>query len=377
MGGATTKKSCSVCGNRSDRYSRECKSCGMAYCSTCKQAHMKRIGRRRWKHKVCPTRRHREQDTPVKQESRQTLRQRRKQDTRGGGGGVKQETLRHQHQKPRRQILKQQILKRQLKPVKRQQRSIDVDRIKAMSDREEKEARILEREGQYEDAMNRYMRSAEIIIPVSKSNLEFISKIDRLLSRAENLKRPIYVRFASKDKERLIRSENDEEWIYRRGNKWRKLGTRSEVVDDQGRVYGRGQHAANEAFEILRRRKTQTTIPTGSTKKSTKNVIRIASWNIKFLTASAHQAGDTLRIERRLKRIANTILSNHFDVIVIQEVCSGGGGRSALEKLCRKYLSESWTFRVWPDRHHGRVCLSLSLSLSRISYTHTHTPDTR
>ena len=56
-------------------------------------------------------------------------------------------------------------------------------------------------------------------------------------------------------------------------------------------------------------------------------------------------------------------MSNHFDVIVIQEVCAGGGGREALKMLCdhlnRNFKNVSptklWSYRVWPDRYHGRV----------------------
>ena len=319
--GKTTSKPCSSCGSKADMYSRECEKCKMAYCSKCKKSHMKRLERKRWAHRDCGI-----------YDSRKRIPKNRRNDS------TKKKVHHHKTVK-----------------IKKNQKRIQEDSGETAKKVQlaEKEARRLEREERFDDALRKYLCAAEMIIS-NKRDPKLVSKLDRILSRAENLKRPIYVRLSSKEKVRLIRNKEDKEWTYRKGKNWRKLGKRSVVVDDQDCVYGRGQNAANDAFETLRRGRRKEKVIVRQYNKKSSN-LRIASWNVKFLTATSHHVGDTLRIERRLKRIAITILSNHFDVIVIQEVCSGGGGRKALKMLCEKFLKSEWTFRVWPDRRQGRV----------------------
>eukprot|EP00938_MAST-03A_sp_MAST-3A-sp1_P006751 g6751.t1 len=315
----------------------------MAYCSKCKKSHMKRLERKRWAHRDCGI-----------YDSRKRIPKNRRNNS------TKKKV--HHHETTKKKVHHHKTTKKKVHHHKTTKKKVHHHKTQTVVKKNqnetekkvqlvEREARRLESEERFDEALRKYLCAAEMMIS-NKKDPKLVSKLDRILSRAENLKRPIYVRLSSKEKVRLIRNEG--KWTYRKGKNWRKLGNRSVVVDDQDHMYGRGQNAANDAFETLRRGRRKEKVIVRQYNKKSSN-LRIASWNVKFLTATSHHVGDTLRIERRLKRIAITILSNHFDVIVIQEVCSGGGGRKALKMLCEKFLKSEWTFRVWPDRRQGRV----------------------
>ena len=173
-------------------YSRECEKCKVVYCSKCKQLYMKRLSRKRWMHAFCIE-----------------------------NGKVNK----YPHRMQKKGVIEEK--KRCIEGGKVNKNPNRMKKLEVM----EKRARVLEREERFEDALRIYLHLAEIIMPMSRSDLKFASKLDRILSRAENLKQPIYVRLSSDEKLQLIRNENDEEWMYRKGTKWRKLGKRSVVVD--------------------------------------------------------------------------------------------------------------------------------------------------
>lgn len=248
--GKTTSKPCSSCGSKADMYSRECEKCKMAYCSKCKKLHMKRLSRKRWVHI---------RDCGIYDARKRVVKHRRDNST------------------------KKKVHHHKTVKIKKNQKRIQEDSGETAKKVQlvEKEARRLEREERFDDALRKYLCAAEMIIS-NKRDPKLVSKLDRILSRAENLKRPIYVRLSSKEKVRLIRNKEDKEWTYRKGKNWRKLGKRSVVVDDQDCVYGRGQNAANDAFETLRRgRKKEKVIVRQYNKKSSN--LRIASCTFFFL----------------------------------------------------------------------------------------------